>query len=112
VASSLPTPESVEADLIDALTFEDDQWLWEPVWNLTSKYPELTESEKVALARQAVLGLAERGRVTLWRAQWADGIIGPLSDSDRDRIRTEIPPWTASESTDLQVIIQIATGTN
>jgi hypothetical protein len=108
VASDSPTPETVEADLFDVLTYEDDQWLWEPVWLLNGKYPNLPESEKVGLARQVVLGLAEQQRVTLWRGQWPGGIVEPLNEVDRQRIEGEEAPWTDPEGTDLQVIIQIA----
>jgi hypothetical protein len=100
VVSNSPTPESVEADLIDALTYEDDQWLWEPVWVLKNKHPDLPEAAKV--------GLADQRRVTLWRGQWPGGIVEPLSEADRDRIAVEEAPWSDPESTDLLVIIQIA----
>ena len=79
MASDSPTPETVEADLIDALTYEDDHWLWEPIWILSGRYPNLTESEKVGLARQVVLGLAQQQRVTLWKGQWPDGSVEPLT---------------------------------
>jgi hypothetical protein len=90
------------------LTSEDDQWLWEPVWTLNPEHPEAAEAEKVALVRQVVLGLAEQNRVTLWRGQWPDGIVEPLSDEGRERIATEVPPWNIPECTDQLVIIQIA----
>ena len=108
MASDPPNPESVEADLVDALTHEDDQWLWEPVWVLNSRYPDLPESEKVGLARHVVLGLAEQQRVTLWRGQWPGGIVEPLTEADRQRIEGEDAPWTDPEGTDLLVVIQIA----
>ena len=103
-----PTSESVKADLLEALTFEDDQWLWEPVWAINAKYPELQVAEKVGLARQVVLGLADQRRVTLWRGLWPGGTVEPLSEPDRFRIAVEEPPWYDPEATDLLVVIQIA----
>ena len=108
MAGDPPNPESVEADLIDALTHEDDQWLSEPVSLLNSKYPDLPELEKIELARQAVLGLVEQERVTLWRGQWPGGIVEPLTETDWQRIEGEEAPWTDPEGTDLLVVIQIA----
>jgi hypothetical protein len=114
VANDLPSPDghptadSVEIDLIDALTYEDDKWLWEPVRTLNNKYPYIRTTEKVGLARQVVLRLAEQKRVTLWRGQWPSGISGPLSKADRERIAVEDSPWSDPEGTDLLVIIQLA----
>ncbi len=110
MASESPTAGSVEADLLDALTYEDDQWLWEPVWILNSKYPAFPTPEKIALARRVVLGLAAQSRVTLWRGQWPSGISGSLSDEDIERITVEDAPWSDPESTDLLIIIQLAEG--
>jgi len=112
VASDSPTPGPVEADLVDALTYEDDQWLWEPVWNLNAKYSAFPTAEKIVLARRVVPGLAAARRVTLWRGQWPSGISGPLSTSDIERITVEDPPWSNPEGTDLLVIIRLAEGPN
>jgi hypothetical protein len=49
VASDSPDSESVEASLIGALTYEDDQWLWEPVWVLNTSHPDFPVAEKVGL---------------------------------------------------------------
>jgi hypothetical protein len=108
VGSESPTVGSVETDLIDALTHEDDQWLWEPVWSLNSKYPAFPTAEKVALVRRVVLGLVAQKRVTLWQGQWPSGISGPLSTQGIERIAVEDPPWSDPEGTDLRVIVQLA----
>ena len=109
MVSESPTPDSVEADLIDALTYEDDQWLWEPVWRLNGKYPDIPIADKVGVARQVVLGLAADERVILWRGEWPGGIAGPLGKEELERISTEDSPWSDPEGTDLRVIVQLAT---
>jgi hypothetical protein len=107
VASDLPTPESVQADLVDALTYEDDQWLWEPVWVLNAHYPDFPVVDKVGLVRRVVLGLANQGRLTLWKGDWTTGAAVPLSDPDRLRIEVEDAPWHDPQETDLAVVIRI-----
>jgi hypothetical protein len=103
----LPTVDSVEAELMDALKHEGDQWLWEPVWSLNRKCPDIVTNAKVGLVRHVVLGLESRDQVTLLRGEWPPGRTDPLSQVDHERILVEDPPWADPDGTDLLVVIRL-----
>jgi hypothetical protein len=120
--AELPTSDAVKADLVEALTHEDDQWLWEPVWRLNTEYPDTPRAAQVGnfsdhlwgvsgdrrqgLVCEVVLGLESQHRVTLWQGQWPSGPTQPLSGENHQRILSEDAPWVDPEGTDLLVIIR------
>ena len=65
MTDALPSHETVQQELLHLLRYEDDQWLWEPVWELNTSYPDSPLVEKVALVRQVVEQLEAAGLVEL-----------------------------------------------
>jgi hypothetical protein len=99
-------PNDVESNLLDALRFEDDQWLWEVVWALNGRFPLRPLPEKVAVAREVVLRLCQRGDVELWRGLWPDGATEPLGPEAVNALTIEDLPWHDPEHAGTLVVIR------
>jgi hypothetical protein len=76
---------------VDALSYEDDQGLWEVVWSLSTDSSP-SSPEKVALARQVVFALLREGRLTLRTAPWPksadEGRVLPMMRLRRSQTTT------------------------
>jgi hypothetical protein len=94
--------------LVATLRSSGDQWLWEMVWRLNDEFPALEVGTKVALVRQAVLGLTLKAGIELWRGQWPTGPVAPLSQEEMARILAEDAPWHDPENSDLLIVVQVA----
>jgi hypothetical protein len=105
VPERLPEPAEVRAYLLDALHFEDDQGLWEPVWWLNTRSPDLDRASKVSLVRSVVLSLLEEGLIELRRTTSPPDEGTPVTRDELDRLRSGDPPWYDPERTDLLVTI-------
>ena len=99
MSDELPSVSEVTARLVDALAHEGDQGLWEVVWSLNSDTSP-SSAEKVALARQAVFGLRQMGRVTLWRAPWPKSANEgrALTDDEVALLAETDAPWFDPEN--------------
>jgi hypothetical protein len=106
----LPSQDEVIERLLDALRYEDDQWLWEIVWVMNTNHPDAPNADKVALARQVVLGLAKGQIVELWRGEWPNGAVALVNDEELERLQVEDPPWFDPEDADLLVVIRLSGG--
>jgi hypothetical protein len=99
-------PNDAESNLLDALRFEDDQWLWEVVWALNGRFPLHSLAERVAVAREVVLRLYRRGDVELWRGLWPDGAAEPLGPEAVGALAVEDLPWRDPEHAGILVVIR------
>jgi len=63
-----PSADALRADLLDSLTYEGAQALWEVAWRLDCSLgqPASVIAAKVELARRVTLGLLERGEIEVW----------------------------------------------
>lgn len=75
------------------LAIEDYSGLWEVVWEINSRYGELSETERLVLARQVVRDLASRGWVALYRCQEPYGDMVPLSPEEYDEVLLNPANW-------------------
>ena|SRR3989442_6285103 len=57
---------------------EDYRGLYEIVWSLNSKYPDLSRDLKIAAARAVVAELLKEGQVALFRTNWASNRYDPV----------------------------------
>lgn len=108
MAGGLPTSPSIEAYLLDVLTYEDDQWLWEVVWHLNAEFPEESLTAKVRLARQTVLAMQRDGRIVLWRGEWPSGAVEPLTPEAVVQLLTDNLPWFNPQHASCLVVIGLA----
>ena len=102
-------PNDVESNLLDAPRFEDDQWLWELVWALNGRFPLRPFPEKVAVAREVVLRLYQRGDVELWRGLWPDGATERLGPEAVKALTVEDLAWHDPEHTGTLGVIRTRT---
>jgi hypothetical protein len=65
---SEPSPDALRTDLLDSLTYEGAQGLWEVAWRLDCSpgQPESVIAKKVELARHVTLELLEQGQIEVW----------------------------------------------
>jgi len=87
----MSTPELLKHILW--LAIEDYSGLWEVVWEINSRYGELSETERMVLARQVVRDLASRGWVALYRCQEPYGDMVPLSLEEYERVLLNPANW-------------------
>jgi hypothetical protein len=66
--ASDPSPDALRADLLDSLSCEGSQGLWEVAWRLDCSpgQPASVIAKKVELARRVTLDLLERGEIEVW----------------------------------------------
>ena len=62
----LPDVDEVRNALLDALRYEGDQWLWEPVWVLNGSHPGSALDAKISLVQRVILALIDERLVELW----------------------------------------------
>jgi hypothetical protein len=110
--ADLPSSTQAAERLLDFLHFEDDQWLWEVVWDLNARFPAAGQEEKIRLARQAVSELLASGFIELWRGVWPDGPVEPLGAAEIERLHVEAEPWCDPEQADIIVVIREQVSSN
>jgi hypothetical protein len=85
------TAAATAAFLLDDVTYEDDQGLWEIVWTLNGQFPDKPLACKVELAREAVRLLGPK--IELWRGRWPEGPLEPLTEAEADSLVADDLPW-------------------
>lgn len=103
VEHGLPLQDDLRQELMDDLHYEDDQGLWEVVWLLNTKAPEVTRDEKIALARAVIFGLLDEGRIELRQVTWPEHDGRLLNEVEVARLHHDDAPWFDPEATDLLV---------
>jgi hypothetical protein len=104
----LPDRAVVRDRLLDALQYEDDQWLWEVVWWMNVDYPHLKLQEKIVLARAVVTDLLAEGVVELRiSAGWPQSADIEPTVAQRAAIMAEDAAWFDPEHADLLVQIRL-----
>jgi hypothetical protein len=79
--------------LIRELGAEDWYGLYEVLWHLNTKYPTVAESEKVAIATDAMESLLASGEVQFDRAWWDSQRREPISVHDSMSLVTSLSSW-------------------
>ncbi|MDP9074478.1 MAG: hypothetical protein M3N98_09960 [Actinomycetota bacterium] len=105
--SPLPSVEQLSEQYLDSLA-DGDQWMWELAWKLNEEFPAVELAEKVALARQVVIGLTIKGSTELWRGQWPAGPVAPVSREEMAKIMAEDAPWHDPEHAEILVVVEVA----
>ena len=93
----------MRSELLDDLRYEDDQGLWEVVWTLNTRCPEVDLASKIALARTVVFSLFEDGLVELRQGGWPHNEGAALTEREIARLRHDDTPWNGPLETDLLV---------
>lgn len=102
----LPSSELIKSALLDALLYEDDQWLWEPVWGLNSTHPGVTVEAKVAVVRVVVQELLDEGLVSLYLSPgWPTEGVLPLTSAEIATLAGDSAVW--SDPTTAAMLVQI-----
>ena len=100
------TAEATAAILLDAVTYEIDQGLWEIVWTLNGLFPGEPLASKIGLAREAVRLLD--AKIELWRGAWPEGPLEPLTEAEADSLAADDLPWYNPEGASLLVWVRLA----
>jgi hypothetical protein len=73
---------------------EDYYGLYEIIWSLNTKYPDVDRQKKVESARNVFLPLVRDGRVSLFESIWASSDYKPLSQADALRELENDSAWS------------------
>ena len=101
-----PSSELIKSALLDALRYEDDQWLWEPVWVLNSSHPGVSTDAKIKAVRVVVQELLDEGLVSLYlSAGWPTEGVRPLTSAEMVTVAGDSAVW--SDPTVAAMLVQI-----
>jgi len=73
---------------------EDYCGLYEIIWSLNTKYPDVDRHTKIESARSAFLPLAREGQVSLFESVWASSDYKPVSQADALRKLEDVSVWS------------------
>ncbi len=75
------------------LAIEDYAGLWEAVWDLNSRRPQLPESENRRVAEETLRELVRAGQVTLFRSREPYEDVTPISAAESDEVLADRENW-------------------
>lgn len=102
----LPSESAVRTSLLDSLCYEDDQWLWEPVWQLNDSNPDVAIALKTEFVKRVVRGLLDDKSVELWASPgWPDNADRRLDERGEMDVWADANAWQDPDHA--TVLIQI-----
>ena len=75
---SHPLDQSALCTLALEAGAEDYTGLYEVIWELNGKFPEVSEAEKIGAARVALMHLLSEGLIEVYRTEWPPSVYQPL----------------------------------
>lgn len=82
---------------------EDYAGLWELLWEVNSKFPELTDAEKKCMSLEALQLLIEKDFIRLYRCKEPYGKLSELEASVALVALTKEKNWVAPELADVSI---------
>jgi len=103
------SPTEIEAIIREAAG-EDRYGLYEIIWTLNARFPEIDEAAKIAASRPVLRDLLERGVVSIYAQPWAKpDVSAPLTMTDA---LEQITPDAAWRVGDVNLTFDLADGSH